>query len=379
MKLKNIIAALLLLLLTAGASAQGITFLPEGATFSQAVEFAQRDGRMIFLDCYTSWCGPCKMMARDIFPQKEVGDFMNPQFVCIKIDMEKGEGPELMKRLDITAFPTFIIFSSDGKEIGRWMGGSDAATFIQKVRANSAGSSSASMDERFANGERDPEFLSGYLQTLGAKFKRVQANEVAEALLNGKAETFASDEYLRKVFMSYLRNPFHPAFIYTAKNPEPLSEVLGKEMVANKLQSVWTSYPRTLIVERGDTVVMDEGKWQSLLSLMDECDVADRERIRLTTLLAYAEKRADWAAYVGYLKEYYANKNLDINDLELCKLCKPVAETCTDTSIRSELKPILQDRLAKLRSGEREPLRKIGNMTLSGSMDKAMEMLIEKL
>jgi hypothetical protein len=52
---------------------------------------------------------------------------------------------------------------------------------------------------------------------------------------------------------------------------------------------------------------------------------------------------------------------------------------CTDASLHDEVKNILQDRLGKLRSGEREPLRKIGNMTISGNMDKAMEMLITNL
>lgn len=377
MKARHIIASLLLMLLSIGTSAQGIEFLPEGATFSQAVEFAQRDGRKIFLDCYTSWCGPCKKMARDIFPQQKVGDFMNPQFVCIKIDMEKGEGPELMKKFDITAFPTFIIFNSDGKEIGRWMGGADAERFIEKVKEHSTLPSSATMDERFASGERNPEFLSDYLQTLGAKFKRVQANEVAETLLNGKAETFASDEYLRSVFMSYLQNPFHPSFVHTAKNPQAMAEAVGQEALQAKMERVWTTYPRTLITETDTLVTVDEHKWKAFVDLMEECDAPDRDRIRLTSQMTFAEKKGDWAAYTTNFKQLYAT--VDVNDLDLCKLSTPLVKDCTDTALRAEVKGILQDRLAKLKSGEREPLRRIGNMQLSGNIDKAIEMLIGRL
>lgn len=379
MELKKIFILLAFALVSIGASAQGITFLPEGATFQQAVDYAKKEGKKIFLDCYTSWCGPCKKMARDVFPQAVVGELMNPQFVSIKIDMEKGEGPELMKKFDVTAFPTFIVFNSEGKEIGRWMGGSDVEKFIQRVKDNSVDNSSSSMDERFANGERDPKFLAEYLESLGVNYKRVQSNEVAEALLDGKAETFASDEYLRKVFMSYLQNPLHPAFVYTAKNPKTLSDALGNDAVMSKLTRVWNNYPRTLIEEKEGNVTMDEEKWHTFLNLMEECKAPGRDRIRLTTLLTYAEKRKDWPVYVAYLKEYYANKVLDINDLDLCKLCTPIVKECTDASLHDEVKNILQDRLGKLRSGEREPLRKIGNMTISGNMDKAMEMLIGNL
>lgn len=50
----------------------------------------------MFVDFYTDWCGPCKVMARDVFPQKQVGDFFNAKFVCLKLNAEK-EGRELAK------------------------------------------------------------------------------------------------------------------------------------------------------------------------------------------------------------------------------------------------------------------------------------------
>ena len=127
-------------------STDGIQFCQEGSQFADAVSKAKAENKMVFLDCYTSWCGPCKMMARDIFPQKKVGDFMNPKFVSIKIDMEKGEGPALTKKFQVSAFPTFIIFNSDGQELGRFLGGSDADGFIDRVKKASVDNGSADMD-----------------------------------------------------------------------------------------------------------------------------------------------------------------------------------------------------------------------------------------
>lgn len=119
------------------AGAEGMEFMPEGSLLKDAVAKARKEGKMVFLDCYTSWCGPCKMMSTKVFTTKEVGDFMNPKFVSIKIDMEKGEGPELAERLKVVAFPTFILFNADGNEVGRFLGGSDAAGFMDSVAKNS--------------------------------------------------------------------------------------------------------------------------------------------------------------------------------------------------------------------------------------------------
>ena len=69
-------------------------------SLEKALEKAKGEGKgkMVFIDSYTSWCGPCKIMAKEVLPLKEVGDFLNERFVCVKYDMEKGEGPEIAKK-----------------------------------------------------------------------------------------------------------------------------------------------------------------------------------------------------------------------------------------------------------------------------------------
>ena len=93
-------------------------------SYAEGLEAAKAENKLLFVDFYTEWCGPCKMMARDVFPQKEVGDFMNAHFVCLKIDAEKGEGVELAKRHNVRAYPTFILIDANDKEVGRREGGS---------------------------------------------------------------------------------------------------------------------------------------------------------------------------------------------------------------------------------------------------------------
>lgn len=88
---------------------------------------------LVFLDCYTTWCGPCRNMSENIFPQKAAGDYFNSKFINIKIDMEKGEGLDIRKYYGIRAYPTFLILDSKGKELGRIEGGGYLEPFIQRV------------------------------------------------------------------------------------------------------------------------------------------------------------------------------------------------------------------------------------------------------
>lgn len=113
------------------AQEKGIHF--EKGAFAEAVAKAKRENKKVFVDCYTLWCGPCHYMSTNIFTTDSVGSYMNSQFVNIKIDMEHGEGPELQKTFKVNAYPTFILFDADAKELGRFTGLSSVAQFIERV------------------------------------------------------------------------------------------------------------------------------------------------------------------------------------------------------------------------------------------------------
>lgn len=110
---------------------EGIVF--ETGFFNDALAKAKREGKLVFLDAYTAWCGPCKKMADHVFPRADVGAVFAPRFVSIKIDMEKGEGPELAKRYDISAYPTLLILDAEGKEVKRIVGAMSPEELIKAV------------------------------------------------------------------------------------------------------------------------------------------------------------------------------------------------------------------------------------------------------
>lgn len=356
---------------------EGMKFCKEGTKFAEAVVQAKAEKKMVFLDCYTSWCGPCKMMARDIFPQKKVGDFMNPKFICIKIDMEKGEGPSLTQKFQVSAFPTFIIFNSDAQEIGRFLGGSDADGFIDRVKKASIDNGSIDMDKQWEQGNRDESFLKQYLTSLGNAYKNQRANDVAEALLDPKAESFASDSASAMIFMRYINNPFSKAFIYTAKHPNDLKKTLGETPVDMKLQSVWRGFVRQVLKTDGDKQTLDMDLLNKWVALMEECNVSNRDELRLDVLITANQKTKNWNDYFKYCKEYWNNKSLDVTDLQLCRWCSPLVKECQDEKIRKEAKKMVQQRMKDLQCGKRQPQKKQGNMILSGNLERAMQMLID--
>ena len=99
---------------------EGIQF-SEG-TWKEILSMAKKENKLVFIDVFTSWCGPCKMMSAEIFPKKEVGTLFNASFVNYKIDAEKGEGIDIAKKFNVRAFPTYLFVNGDGQLIYRTTG-----------------------------------------------------------------------------------------------------------------------------------------------------------------------------------------------------------------------------------------------------------------
>lgn len=107
----------------------GIHFF--NGSLKEAKAKAKKENKLIFIDCYTTWCGPCKKMAKSTFLSKEVGAYYNKNFICLKVDMESGEGPTIATNYAIEAYPTYLFLDYKGDVKHRDLGYIDAGRFIE--------------------------------------------------------------------------------------------------------------------------------------------------------------------------------------------------------------------------------------------------------
>lgn len=127
--MKKILSAFLILLNLVIFAQDGIKF--EDSDFKTILAKAKKENKLIFLDAYTTWCGPCKLMAKNVFTLKSVGEHYNANFVNAKIDMEKGEGIDIAKKYEVKVFPTYLFIDGDGKLVHRTIGYVPEKEFIQ--------------------------------------------------------------------------------------------------------------------------------------------------------------------------------------------------------------------------------------------------------
>ncbi|WP_449386828.1 thioredoxin family protein [Chryseobacterium lineare] len=212
------------LFIGAFALAQGIKF--EETNFNTILAKAKKENKLVFIDAYTTWCGPCKLMAKNVFPQKNVGDYYNANFINAKIDMEKGEGIDIAKKYNVKAFPTYLFVDGNGELVHRTLGYVEEKDFIQFAKdAGDPSKRLGTLKKKFEDGEKDPAFLknlAGLTMYSDSEF----AARVLERYFSGKTELDREDIQMLLSATQSTDSPLYKTFL--AKKAE-ITKVLPAE------------------------------------------------------------------------------------------------------------------------------------------------------
>ena len=201
----------------------------EKGDWASVLAKAQKENKMVFVDFYTTWCGPCKQMARDIFPMKKVGNFYNTHFVNYKIDAEKGEGKTLAKKYSVNAYPTYIFTDAKGNFLHQAIGSMPAEKFIAK--GEEALDPAKQLGKLLKNGKQISKAeMPAYLRTL--KEKRLPYKAYYESYIKSlsKKELLTKDTY---ELMQKLGGRDAKGFTYNLilKEKDQFTKVIGEKEI----------------------------------------------------------------------------------------------------------------------------------------------------
>ena len=164
----KILQLLLALLFTVTLSAQDRKIEFRDLTFDEALAAAKKESKPIFMDCYTVWCGPCKWMSANIFTNNTVADYYNENFVCVKFDMEKGEGLDIAKEFGIRAYPTLIFVNGERQLVMKTIGANqEIEPYIEMgENARSEEYNLVALAENVGKKRDNAEFMAKYFEIM---------------------------------------------------------------------------------------------------------------------------------------------------------------------------------------------------------------------
>lgn len=214
-------------LLTGGLAAQGIDFHDK---WKHALKEARKEDKLIFVDAYTTWCGPCKWMTKNVFTDEAVANFYNAKFVNIRLDMEKGEGVEFADEYDVRVYPTLLFINTSGAVVYKRLGAVPADVFLEIGKeALDPSKRIEALSKRYEEGDRSPELMRKLIE------KRMVEGISPQDIMEEYFSTAEGREISKENFelIHSLRPEMHdPAFQFVLENLEGFREVVDEEKLA---------------------------------------------------------------------------------------------------------------------------------------------------
>ena len=274
--------------------------------FKDLIAKAKKENKIVFLDAYASWCGPCKLMEKNVFTKKSVGDYYNANFVNARFDMEKGEGREIATKYGVRSYPTYLFLNGDGELISQNLGYMEESVFLAMAQdINSPNNKKGSLKDRFANGEKDPEFLINVMK-LNSSSDFDFAKKASERYFENKKKTEELSKDDIGFLLFFLKSVEDPNYkIFTSKKadiikylPEETYKEFDHQLILSKIvaQSIDDKNKKInedYFLKTAEPLV---GKYDALVKLNQ-------------TKLSYYEQNDNFPEYEKAALEYYKNSD----------------------------------------------------------------------
>ena len=271
----------------------------EHTSWKKVLKKAKKEDKLIFVDCHTSWCGPCKMMAKDVFTQDHVADFFNNNFVNFKIDMEKGEGPELKPGWKINAYPTFLVINSKGEVIHRVVGAYGADEFIEYIKeAQNPKKTFAALSKAYNEGQRDGEFMFSYLRAL----RLANLNKEESLKANKYISNLEKEELLKKenwnIIKYFMKDPLNDEFRFIVKNRKNFVEFVGEKEIDEKIYNTYNKKIESFAYfYPGNGKEYDKAGFDSMIQDLQKSDFPKAAELIAIALKNEYQRLNDWNKY----------------------------------------------------------------------------------
>ncbi len=325
-------------------SGKGMYF-EHNLSWSGILARAKAENKYIFMDCYTTWCGPCKYMSANIFPQEETGNYFNDKFINVKVQLDTiakdddhvkawyADAHDIMTEFNIRAFPTYLVFSPDGQAVHRLVGSRlNAKGFITDMQeAFDTSKQYYTQLAEFKQGRRDSAFLHRLALQATSLYVISDATPIANAWFATQPSLFTPE--CMKLMGELTTSTTDPGFDIFLHHATEADKVLG----AGRAERLVTDLLiKDYVLPKTKSAGAAGPNWKAI-----EPDIAKKFPEQAPEVVAqakvlYYQHNQDWphfeTAIVAYMQKYGAAASPD----DLNSYAWTVFQNCSDMTCVAE-------------------------------------------
>ncbi|MBO9635508.1 MAG: thioredoxin family protein, partial [Chitinophagaceae bacterium] len=196
---------------------------------------------------YTTWCGPCKVMSKNIFPQKAVGDFFNEKFINVKVQFDQTnedneeikkwytDAAAIGKEYNVLAYPTFLYFSPEGKLVHLYVGSTNTAEEFVDASSKALDPSTqyyVKLQKMVEEAKGDPEALRKLVQEAQEQYDGINSAKLAEMYLRTQKNLLTKDNLT--LLNEFTKKSTDFGFDVFVNQTEKVNALMGKGFAQQK-------------------------------------------------------------------------------------------------------------------------------------------------
>jgi thioredoxin-related protein len=293
---KTFVTVILLLLFPAVIKSQ-VQFI-EVSTL-QEMEAVQKQASdqmlMLFVDVYATWCGPCKMMDQQVYTDPAVADFMNAQFVNVRLDGECDYGMQYVAEQQLEGYPTMYIFSDEGERVSNIVGFTPAEELVVSLKSTTEGYQKVKKYRALhRQGTLEAEAFANYIAVVREMGNLEEADKLADEYMEQVMDPKLSDNDIRVVaFHMDLDDTWWRTF---ASDRDRLKRILGDDYVPAMEKIYHSTLIKAVEEDRIDLI----SKMANELSPLVEKETGswDLRSLPFIQYYYYSERTEDLISYV---------------------------------------------------------------------------------
>ena len=274
------------------------------------VKQAKQENKIIFLDAYASWCGPCKWMAANMFTNDSIADYYNRTFICASIDMEKGDGLTLRRKYEVRAYPSLIfINSADENMVHERVGAAQTVQeYIEMAKiAQSPDAGLAAYLKKYKEGNSSPQFIQTFLYRLAEAY--IPVAPVLKKYFAAQNETDLLSRINWNILYRFVTDMNDPQFEFFLKHQAEFSKLHSRDSVNSKISEVYLNSLRD--AQRNSNQTMGDSIYTAMKDKVKASGFEDSGKVIFTSDLEYLNVKGKKDEFLDLafnnLEKYYSN------------------------------------------------------------------------